>query len=336
MADCFLKTIAVVGLTLLAPRYGEHKQSTLEFSRTPDTGCRRRIACDHCNGFIQSMPFGWGAACLISAMASLVAANDMCGGCSDDGRSGGACSDAKEACERNICNPTCLGASFDVKIKLAGCSGWEGCKQLEKEAAEPAVQKALAAHATASLCKDMGLCTEDVTVPWVSNLGYGFGGLDAMPLPVPACSSNSISKEELDARCNGCKGAVKVELDTELCPPATNPDKKEQDQYPFKDECKAFKNSDADCEDALPKHKSFTEKCWFVSKKAKGKKGSLESGAKDWVCSCLGCCNVDPACPVVVAPNEDASKGSTVNAVGPAPENPAVYRGDLHDEMFFL
>jgi hypothetical protein len=227
-----------------------------------------------------------------------------------------------------------LGASFDAKIEISGCSGWEGCKQLEKEAAEPNVQKALSAQATASLCEKVGLCTEDVTVPWVSNLGYGFAGLDALPLPVPACSSNSISKEELDARCNGCKGAVKVKLDTELCPPATNPDKEKQDQYPFKDECKAFENAGADCADALPKHKSFTEKCWFVSEKAKS--GGLESSAKDWVCSCLGCCNEDPACPVVVAPNTDASAGSKVHPLGPAPENPAVYRGGLHDEMFFL
>ncbi|KAA0149056.1 hypothetical protein FNF27_07925 [Cafeteria roenbergensis] len=274
---------------------------------------------------------------LVLAAAAAAGAEEICESCSDDERSGGTCSDAKTACERNLCNPTCLGASFSIDVALAGCSGWEGCPKLEAEAADPATKRALNAQATAKLCKDVSLCKDEVIVPWVSNLGYGMAGLDSLPLPVDACASADLPKEELDARCKACKSAVKVKVSTDLCPPASNAEHKDEDQYPSKADCKAFTNANSDCKDALPKHKSFTEKCKFVSKKADGAKGSLESGSADWVCSCLGCCATDPACPVVVVPNTDAAAGSSVDPLGPAPEDAELYLGGRHDEaLFFL
>jgi len=217
-------------------------------------------------------------------------------------------------------------------VSLEGCSGWEGCAKLEAEGNSPQVRGALAAQATAKLCKDVGLCEDASVVPWVTNLGYGLAGLDSIPLPVESCSSLDVGKEELDARCKACKAAVKVKVDTKLCPPASNPAHKDVDQYPTDEECKPFKNSGADCKDALPGHKSFTEKCWHVSKEADKKKGGLESGSGDWVCSCLGCCDADPACPVVVVPNSDWGAGSDVDPTGPAPTEPEVYMGARHDE----
>lgn len=270
---------------------------------------------------------------LLHALLALLFARaaDLCPGCSDDQAAGGACEDAKAACKRNMCNPMCLGGSFDVEVKVEGCSGWEGCKRLETEVKSPMVQGALRAQAIAHLCSEATkLCSVESVTPWVYNTGYGLSGLDALPLPTTSCSSTSVPDDERKARCDACKASVKAEVITGICPPASNPEHEDEDQYPTKAECKAFDNAGADCGEAVPKHSSYTTKCWSVEKEMEGAKGGFGSKAGELLCGCLGCCE-DQTCPVVVVPNdEEATKGQTADTVGFEPTLKDAYEGERH------
>jgi hypothetical protein len=249
-----------------------------------------------------------GLVVLLGAVVSLEV-NDLCPGCKDDAdKSGGACADAKEECKRSLCNPVCLGGSFTCEIKVEGCSGWKGCDKLKEEVEAAPAQESLCSQAIAKTCEGAGICEAQEFVPWVLNFGYGGYSLDNLPVPVDACLSSSLTKEELDARCNACKSGLKLKLTAgvdDVCPPVTNPAHKDSDQYPFDEECKAFDNAGASCEDAAPIHKSYHERCKAVVKDVESQKGGIESGFAKWACTCLGCCSDAPGCPVPVTPTKD-------------------------------
>lgn len=264
------------------------------------------------------------AAAVVLALATAVVALDagsLCPGCQGPAW----CKEATEGCKASLCDPVCL-EMVDCKVSIAGCSGWEGCPKLTREVGATSVQRALCSQAKVKLCRDsLSVCKDDYIIPWLYNSGYDGMGLDALPLPVPSCvASETLDKSELDARCNACKSAMKISflVDGEKqCPASTNP-KEKDDQMPTKEQCKAFENAGGkDCKSAVPKHKSLRERCIALTKDAKGQASSIESSFGEWACGCMGCCGkVNPACPVSVAFNSDASvagKGDKTSELGP-------------------
>lgn len=200
------------------------------------------------------------------------------------------CTEVNKQCEKSLC-AMCLYKTWTCEISITG-----GPPGLNQQVADPRTQLALCSQFKAYGCaKHIQVCPfpdkkQDWLFRWVDERTYG-GYFPQPILPAEACLHDPEDKKTAKDLCQKCKGAVQL---TALECPYTNPPSNDEDQSPMTPQ--AFINSDVEPKEQIPKHKSYANRCEEVKKVFNSKKGSMQSEFKSKICSCLGCCDEDPAC----------------------------------------
>ena len=225
---------------------------------------------------------------------------DMCDACSlIGGASPDMCKDVNKQCYKSICITMCLQKAFDCEIEITGA----GLPGLKEQVADPRTQMALCSQFKAYGCaKYVEACpfptgTQDWLWQWVDQRTYG-GYFPSPILPAEACMHDPEDTETAKAYCDACKASVTLKaLDCPFTNAPGNDDAKDPttSQRPMNPQ--AFANADdVQASEQVPSHKSYAARCEAVKKIFVAKKSEMEKDFTEKTCSCLGCCDTDPAC----------------------------------------